>query len=109
MPVEVAVLFDAAREVNTVLAGSARDAGLLKRYAEFFSETADCILGILPVAGETSGGGSIEPELLDFIVDLRNEVRREKLWKLSDRIRDGLQAMGVTIEDKKEGTTWKRG
>jgi cysteinyl-tRNA synthetase len=35
-------------------------------------------------------------------------LRHEKLWAFSDRIRDGLLHIGVAIEDKKEGTTWKK-
>jgi cysteinyl-tRNA synthetase len=39
---------------------------------------------------------------------VRADLRKEKLWALSDRIRDGLIAIGVALEDKKEGTSWKR-
>jgi cysteinyl-tRNA synthetase len=107
-PQAIAVLFDAAKEVNAAMAGTDRDPDILKSYNEFFREAAGSILGILPDGGADAGKGSIESGLLDFIVDLRAEVRKEKLWKLSDRIRDGLQEMGITIEDRKGGTTWKR-
>ena len=40
------------------------------------------------------------------ISDLRPPRRpRCKDWKESDRIRDELAAMGVTIKDNKDGTT----
>jgi len=43
-------------------------------------------------------------------VDLRKEVRANKLWKLSDVIRDGLAKLGFTVEDAKDGSTsWRRG
>ncbi len=38
---------------------------------------------------------------------MRSEVRKQKLWALSDLIRDRLKALGVTIEDSKEGTSWR--
>ena len=37
----------------------------------------------------------------------RTQARKDKNWKRSDEIRDQLKEMGVTIEDSKDGTTWK--
>jgi cysteinyl-tRNA synthetase len=107
-PQAIAVLFDAVREVNTLLAAGPKDVAALRGYAGFFDEAADGILGIIPARGDGAGGESIEPGLLDLIVELRGDVRKEKLWVLSDKIRDGLQDLGVTLEDKKDGTAWKR-
>jgi cysteinyl-tRNA synthetase len=107
-PQAIAVLFDAVREVNTLLAAGGKDVAALRGYAGFFDEAADCVLGLVPAQGQGASASSIEPELLDFIIELRADVRKEKLWTLSDKIRDALQKLGVTLEDKKEGTTWKR-
>ena len=42
------------------------------------------------------------------LIDARNAARKVKNFKESDRIRDELNAMGVELEDKKDGTTtWK--
>jgi cysteinyl-tRNA synthetase len=42
------------------------------------------------------------------LIDARNAARKAKDYKESDRIRDELKAMGVELEDKKDGTTlWK--
>jgi cysteinyl-tRNA synthetase len=30
------------------------------------------------------------------------------LWDLSDKIRDSLQSLGIVVEDKKHGSSWKR-
>jgi len=45
---------------------------------------------------------------MDLIIALRQEVRAQKLWSLSDKIRDGLAKLGIILEDKKGGTSWKR-
>jgi cysteinyl-tRNA synthetase len=37
---------------------------------------------------------------------VRNELRAQKNWALSDKIRDELKALGVILEDSKDGTTW---
>jgi cysteinyl-tRNA synthetase len=44
---------------------------------------------------------------VDLLVNLRTEMRRQKLWVLSDQIRDRLAALDVVIEDSKEGTLWR--
>ena len=38
-------------------------------------------------------------------LDARNAARKAKNFKEADRIRDELKAMGVELEDKKDGTT----
>jgi cysteinyl-tRNA synthetase len=46
----------------------------------------------------------------DFIrlrVDLRRELRQQKLWELADKIRTSLTELGVVLEDSKDGTTWR--
>jgi cysteinyl-tRNA synthetase len=42
------------------------------------------------------------------VLEIRREVRSQKLWHLSDVIRDGLKELGIALEDKKEGTSWKK-
>jgi cysteinyl-tRNA synthetase len=41
------------------------------------------------------------------LIDARNAARRAKNFNEADRIRDELTAMGVELEDKKDGTAWK--
>jgi cysteinyl-tRNA synthetase len=56
------------------------------------------------------GAGEHEMEadpFVDLLVEIRRKLRGEKLWDLSDDIRDRLTALGVTLEDSKEGTTWR--
>ena len=57
---------------------------------------------------EKHGTGDAD-RFVDLLVDVRGEVRKQKLWPLSDLIRERLKELGVTIEDGKEGTTWRWG
>ncbi|MCD6576849.1 MAG: cysteine--tRNA ligase [Anaerolineaceae bacterium] len=43
---------------------------------------------------------------IDLLVRVRSEIRENKLWELSDTIRDELAALGVQVEDEKTGSTW---
>jgi cysteinyl-tRNA synthetase len=45
--------------------------------------------------------------LLLLLIDLRARLRKEKNFKLADEVRDRLTALGVTLEDRPEGTTWR--
>jgi len=45
---------------------------------------------------------------MDLFIELRGELRRQKLWALSDLVRDRLKELGVLLEDRKDGsTTWR--
>ena len=109
-PQGIAVLFDLAREANVVLAQGGTGKNALQEIENLFNELGGTILGILPAGGTVrqSSDGSSEEDLMKLIVELRAQVRGQKLWQLSDTIRDGLAKLGITLEDKKDGTTWRR-
>jgi cysteinyl-tRNA synthetase len=110
-PQALAVLFHAAHEVNEALGGGRRlSLATLRQTVEFFRELAGTVLGLTLAgsSGEGEGQNDLSPRLLDLLLSIRNDARHEKLWSLSDRIRDGLAALGVSLEDKREGTVWKR-
>jgi cysteinyl-tRNA synthetase len=44
---------------------------------------------------------------VDALVAARLDARKAKNWAESDRLRDELVAMGVSIKDGKDGTTWE--
>ncbi len=46
-------------------------------------------------------------EIIDEILAIRDNARREKDFKKADEIRVRLEQMGTIIEDGKEGTTWR--
>jgi cysteinyl-tRNA synthetase len=51
-------------------------------------------------------GGQATP-FIQVLIDLRNELRQQKLWALSDKVRASLAELGVLLEDSKDGTTWR--
>jgi cysteinyl-tRNA synthetase len=95
----MAALFDMLRDVNK-LELSPADA---ERVSEVLSRF-DSVMGVL---------GEEEAEVLDSeIEDLirqREEARKRRDFKESDRIRDDLKAKGILLEDSPTGTRWKRG
>lgn len=67
------------------------------------------MLGIL--TEEATGGASAEREagLIELLLDLRSEARKDKDWVRADRIRDGLHKLGVAVEDRPDGAGWRIG
>ena len=58
------------------------------------------------VLSEEPQKGSSADEFIDLLVTLRQDLRAEKNWNMSDKIRNELKALGVILEDSKDGTTW---
>ncbi len=110
-PQAIAVLFDLARETNQRL-DSGRDLSVTSLTAldTLFTELAGTVLGFTLEADGHHPEAESDPEghLVDLLLGVRAEVRAQKLWALSDMIRDGLGRLGFVLEDKKEGTRWKR-
>jgi cysteinyl-tRNA synthetase len=44
---------------------------------------------------------------IDLLVQVRDQLRAEKQWTLSDLIRDQLAEKGITIADGPQGSTWQ--
>jgi cysteinyl-tRNA synthetase len=71
------------------------------------------ILGIFIKPSKQAGGNSSGDEkildgLMNLMIQLRAEARIKKDFPTSDAIRKGLAAIGIAIQDGKNGTTWER-
>jgi cysteinyl-tRNA synthetase len=108
-PQALAVLFDLAHEVNQMLAGPLPARASVEPVAVLFEELGGRVLGLRFGSAGTEGSEELVTGLMEVMIGVRAEIRAQKLWALSDRIRDGLSKLGIALEDKKEGTTWKRG
>ena len=62
------------------------------------------VLGVLLVDGQSNDNEGLSKNLIEFLLKIRAEARKEKNFKLSDEIRDELKKMGVEIKDNKDGT-----
>jgi cysteinyl-tRNA synthetase len=50
----------------------------------------------------------VDADKVNALIDARNAARKAKSFQEADRIRDELKAMGIELEDHKDGsTTWK--
>jgi cysteinyl-tRNA synthetase len=108
-PQAIGVLFDLSKEINALMSEGKAVTDDLKAVDTLFTELGGSVLGIIPSTFDTVGSEkSIEDGLINLILELRAEIRTQKLWQLSDKIRDGLNKIGIVVEDRKDGTIWKK-
>src|SRR5258706_10198637 len=95
-------IFDLVRAINTT-----RDEGATDEQLKPAQDTIRELAGVfgLRLAKKTGSGGA--DAFIDLLVEVRGEVRKQKLWATSDLIRGRLKELGVTIEDGKDGTSWR--
>jgi cysteinyl-tRNA synthetase len=99
----LAALFELVRSINT-----ARDSGATNPELAPAQETLYTLAGVLGVRLEEkrSVSGDVD-KFVELLVDVRQEMRAQKQWAMSDLIRDRLKELGVSVEDNKDGSTWR--
>jgi cysteinyl-tRNA synthetase len=108
-PRALAVLQELTREVNTLL-NSDTSVGLstLNAINQTYTELGGGVLGIIPQTDVAAGSnGQREAGLIELLIQMRAEARAQKNYAESDRIRNELARLGVTLEDGPRGTTWR--
>ncbi|MBI4314893.1 MAG: cysteine--tRNA ligase [Chloroflexi bacterium] len=104
----LAGLFEFNKIVNTLLNAEASVAqGTLQAIGAFYGETAGQVLGVLSGQSATVANADREAGLIRLLIELRAEARKRKDFATGDAIRNRLAALGVALEDGKEGTSWK--
>jgi cysteinyl-tRNA synthetase len=108
-PQASAVIFDFVREVNKVIAENDNiNVKFFIEIKEFLKQTAENVLGILEVEKSSPHlNGTLENNLIELLIKLRADAKKEKNFVLSDKIREELKSLGVILQDGKEKTTYK--
>jgi cysteinyl-tRNA synthetase len=98
-------LFELVRIIN-----QAKDTGVITgMVTEGQSLLRDlmAVFGLRTERPERSESGNQATPFIQLLIDLRNELRQQKIWALSDKVRTSLAELGVLLEDSKDGTTWR--
>jgi cysteinyl-tRNA synthetase len=89
-------------------APSRSDVEAFQRAAPIMKELTQ-ILGIFQKAAPAKevGPDKLVAGLMQLLIDLRAEARKAKNFALGDQIRKRLTDLGVTLEDRAAGTSWR--
>jgi len=98
----LAALFELVRVINQARADGATDEQLST--AQLLLRKLAGVLGLTLEKAEVSDH-SVD-SFVDLLIEIRKDLRANKLWQLSDKVRDRLAELGVVLEDSLEGTSW---
>ena len=108
-PKALAVIFDFVRDANKAMLGISNPSKeFITKIDEFLQKTAGGIFGILQSDKALTSGPTLENELIELLISVRNEAKLAKNFKVSDSIRDELKKLGIILQDSKEKTTYKK-
>lgn len=96
-------LHEMSSEINKYVSGEPNK-GVLIRAREVYRELLD-VLGLLEKRKKSTD--SLGEELIEKIIELRQNLREEENYELADKIRNMLNQMGVEVNDTPEGATWR--
>lgn len=104
-PILISEIFEAVKIINSIYDGHLsidnENLDALKQLMHTF------VIDVLGISFDTAQGDDTA-KLMDFIVELRDEAKKNKNYATSDKIRDGLKDLGFEIKDSKEGALWSK-
>ncbi len=107
-------MFELAKAFNiyyvAVQGGTAVDADAVAFAAKNLKEIMG-VLGILEDAWskkKSAASSKDFEDLMQIVLDIRQEARKAKQYAIADQIRDKLGAMNIVIEDTPTGARWKK-
>ncbi len=104
-PKALASVFNLVKEINRFIKNKNEINEALYREIDSFFKDFSSVFGVLQKEREIKE--EIVRELIELVIVVRDELRRQKLFALSDEIRKKLKELGVVVEDTKQGTRWR--
>jgi cysteinyl-tRNA synthetase len=112
----IAVMHDLAGSVNSFLEQNRAEANRQPDVLEAASAASQTLRSLGRLLGLYRPGlprpASQEPalveQLMQLLIEIRNQARQTKNFPLADAVRNGLKNAGITLEDRPEGTGWRK-
>tara|TARA_B100000965_G_scaffold162014_1_gene134890 strand:- start:93 stop:1379 length:1287 start_codon:yes stop_codon:yes gene_type:complete len=106
-PLAISILFEIAKEINS-FKKKEKNEEANSLASELYNLSR--IIGLLEESPKKyfQTGISVSDEDIQNLISKRNQARLNKDFDLSDKIRDDLLDMGITLEDKDTGTIWRK-
>jgi cysteinyl-tRNA synthetase len=97
----LAAIFDLVRELNRRIEGRSLSTGDAERAVATLRDV-DTVLGVLP-----DGASELDADV-GALLEARAAARSARDFAESDRLRDELADLGITVEDTRDGQRWRR-
>ncbi len=101
-------LFESVKYINSVKQGketiNEQDKNKLK---QLFSCLLFDICGLEKSNTQTNSDTNKLDDVMNILLDLRQEAKQNKDYATADKIRNNLQDCGFVIKDSKEGSEWE--
>jgi cysteinyl-tRNA synthetase len=112
----IAVLHEIAGSINSFLEHNGGDTNREPEVVQSAAAAVQTLRKLGQILGlfrtEIPGVVAKEPgtveQLMTLLIQVRNEARKTKQFALADSVRDGLKRIGITLEDRQDGTGWRR-
>ncbi len=95
-------VFELVRAIN-----QAKDAGVTDGIVAEAQNRLRELMSVFGLREQRPKVGDEAAPFIELLIQLRRDLREQKLWALSDQIRTRLGELGVLLEDSKDGTTWR--
>jgi cysteinyl-tRNA synthetase len=106
-PILISHLFDAVRIINLINDGSEKiNQADLDELKSIYNTFVFDVLGFKTEESD-SKGNDLTGDLIDMVLNLRLDAKKNKDFATSDKIRDSLIEKGVKIKDTKDGFEWE--
>lgn len=102
----IAVLFEELKTIRKQINSGDAPANI-DDIKEFLHDFVDGVLGLWPQKEDSSADDDKTEQLIELLIDIRNNARHEKNFELSDTIRDRLEELDIKLMDSPEGTEYK--
>jgi cysteinyl-tRNA synthetase len=110
-------LFELVREMNKFADQQQLDDSQQRNDSDLaaFNQAATTLRELTAILGlfwerptaSSAAGDQLLGQLVELFIDLRKNCRENKDFTTADNIRDGLAGLGITLEDRSDGTGWR--
>jgi len=107
MPIVLGYFYMISTDINRIIDHNKWNDKILKESKDLLFEFGRKIFGLFEDEDEFKRRKEIAPRI-EKAIEARNDARKKRDYKKADRIRQKLLAEGITLEDTKEGTVWRK-
>lgn len=106
-PQALSTIFELVKFLNKELRNTENNKELKSFYGYVLLNELSSVLGLQDESGvKAAGQSSALDDVMELVIDIRAQVRKEKNYALADQIRDKLKTANIEIKDSPQGSTW---